>query len=530
MILKGCNLLSYKPKCGEITLKDYEKVIKKYHTNTALGLIGTISWRLIRQQEKLLLGKQFGSRKYHDTPIIDSALSFMSLKLIECSNDYNRKDLTIEDLVKLCDMWFGLKNHVESMTDDETNFIRFSTNQFEYQRELRNCLGRTITLYKNLWLKVKIDNNDNIDIENKLLEKVGLTLYEIFGLGYFFFSRSSKGFISIVSEDFLREQFPNVDQQLFAETKQERFLKLISCTYQQFRAKLHKENIPKSSYEIFRFNPLIEFPIIEPNIAIFSDSFPVYLTPIPRLIHDRFTRGLYYIFSEIYKKPKHNKFRENFGHVFEEYIGLQLNQNIRNADVIPEFKYGKDNSKSPDFIILKGDKAVYIEVKASGLHKDAKLWGDLRKIKRNLNDNIAHGVNQMWKFERNIELMDDKKLSFLRNMKSVERLIVTHDRSYFANSIIKNLVRDVLREEYTEVDDLYHWHVISVEELEYALGAVGDHFFDFLKEKRCGIEGDKMDFRDYFPKHFARDEFSNPFLDKVNRDFFKEMGFPIKDF
>ena len=126
-------------------------------------------------------------------------------------------------------------------------------------------------------------------------------------------------------------------------------------------------------------------------------------------------------------------------------------------------------------------------------------------------------------FEEDVQSRKYPELGKLGNTLEIERLIVTYDRSYYVNSILRDMVKKILVEQNYIVPEDYHWHTISVEELEYALGIHGTNFFDFLKLKRLEPSSDMMDFRDYLARTSSESEFSNSYLGKISDDFFSEF-------
>ena len=155
---------------------------------------------------------------------------------------------------------------------------------------------------------------------------------------------------------------------------------------------------------------------------------------------------------------------------------------------------------------------IFIEVKQSGLYLKAKSWADIEDVRRDLNQTIASGVKQLLSFEEGVQSRKYPELGKLANTLEIERLIVTYDRSYYVNSILRDMVKKILVEQNYIVPEDYHWHTISVEELEYALGIHGTRFFDFLKLKRLEPSSDMMDFRDYLDRTSSESEFSNSYL------------------
>ena len=152
------------------------------------------------------------------------------------------------------------------------------------------------------------------------------------------------------------------------------------------------------------------------------------------------------------------------------------------------------------------------------------MWGDLEQIQKDLKNTIGSGVNQMWGFESDIASGLCSIPDWFNNIPIVERLVITYDRSYFLNSILRDEVRSL----YPSISATYHWHTIAVEELEYFLGITGANFIEALQEKRLDPNLDRMDFRDYYSRMYSKFDFKNPYLDSVYDKYFSDLGFPLE--
>ena len=97
-------------------------------------------------------------------------------------------------------------------------------------------------------------------------------------------------------------------------------------------------------------------------------------------------------------------------------------------------------------------------------------------------------------------------------------LTVRHS-SYFNNSFLRDQVKQVNN----KIPNEYHWHTISIEELESVIGTFGDNIFDFLAEKKNMNDTDAMDFLDYHANKYPQRQIRNLYLDKVYDQFFDEF-------
>jgi len=509
--LAGKNIITYRSRGGkEYSPHDIGQYLKQFKLNEALRLIGELSYEIFKS------GK--GLHTIKNIPVFHGVLAYLSMRLIENSNDYRSKDMTVDDLLKAIEMYLGLPDPFQEDSDNlQGCLIRFGASQFDYDREARHLLPRTLIIYENLWTKSASCNQ--VDIANAIKSFSGLNLQEILVLSLAF-SRSAKNGFFRLFEDF--EQYPDTLKYYFDINKQKAFANWISWNYSDFRARSRSDMPSAMDYEKFRFNPLWLKPAIIPDRNLKPYSSPVYITPIPALIYRRVTTGLYFTLSDYFKENNKKPFRGTFGAVFQEYVGLLLKKAVGELNVQQEWRDGSKQypKDTPDWFVIQNGTALLIEVKQSGLYLNAKKWGQLDQIQKDLTQSIGAGVHQMWKFEEDRRNGLCTVPDWLDGIEITERLIVTYDRSYFLNSVL----RDEIRKLYPTIPESFHWHSISVEELEYFLGLVSINLMDSLKEKRLDTKGDRMDFKDYYSRKYSQDNCRNPYLNSVYDSFFGDLG------
>ncbi|MGK7908440.1 MAG: hypothetical protein AB4040_14625 [Synechococcus sp.] len=508
--IAGKNIITYSPKGNRrYSAGDIAQYLRQFKLCDALRLIGEISKNIHKSNQ--------GVCYESGVPVFNGVLAYLSMLLIENSNDYRSKDMTIKELLKAIDMFFGLPDPFE---EDESNpqgcFVRFGASQFDYDREARHLLPRTLIIYRDLWNTVA--DKSKVDVDAAIQDISGLTLQEILILALAFTGKAEKGFFSLYDE---LEKYPDSTKKYFKLEKQQAFVDFVSCSYQDFRTQSRDDIPPDVSYNKFRFNPLYLKPAIIPDRNVNPGFSQVYITPIPSLIYEKVTRGLYFLLADYFRTDKGNPFRRYFGYVFQQYVGLLLKEVFGENNVKQEWRYGtnKEPKDTPDWFVIQNGLTVLIEVKQAGLYLNAKKWGELQEIQDNLTKSIGSGVHQMYEFEHDLENGLCTYPNESDNIQITERLVVTYDRSYFLNSIL----RDEIRQLYPSIPKDYHWHTIAVEELEYFLGIVGTEFISALTEKKLDVEGDSMDFRDYYSRKYSKDDCMNPYLDTVYNGFFSDL-------
>lgn len=494
--------------------KEIGEFLRKFQAHEALRLIGEVS-------DKYIYRGASSVYELKGVPISDGALSYLAMRLIEHSNDFRSNKMDINDLLQAIHMYYGLKDPVEEDEAADPCLIRFGSISFDYQRNLNNLLARTLLLYRDLWTTVP--EARSINIQNVLQQLTGLSLEETWVLSQLFLTRiKDRGFFRIRDDDLITSQ----GKQALNLIKQNSFVKWLSCDYSTFklRAKEALQSAPSVNYEKHRFNPLIKHPIISPKCNPEWGAARVYLTPIPHLLYERVTRGLYFDFSDSFKKDgKRNDFRASFGFVFQRYVGNLFEKAVEQSQILSEQKYGKPSKMSPDWLIVQNETAILVEVKQSVVYQEAKSWGDLEEVRKGLKQTIAHGVKQLWNFEKDIHSGKHKELEFLRPVKHVERIILTYDQAYFANSVLKEQICKILEEEELELPQNYYWHTLSIDELEVLLGVHGVDLFNTLWEKRLDPLLSTMDFRDFLARKHSEKPLPNPYLASVEENFLHDV-------
>ncbi len=340
--------------------EDIGDFLKKFELYHALRLIGVASCELASTQ---------------DAPVNDCVLPYLAMRLIESSNDYRKETMTRADLRKAVDMYWGLPDPIANDENSTSCLLRFSS-QFEYQRDLSNFLPRTLAIYRNLWSLVP----EAVPIHTAITSLTGLSIEELLVLCFAFSGQTNKtqGFFRTYPEDRLSDER---ERRFFSQEKQEAFVRWISCDYKTFRqmSKTELLKVHDPSFEKFRLNPLLTYPAVRPEKNPSPGIRQVYLVPSLRLMLERVTKGMYFELSNHFREPgRKNPFRTSFGYVFQTYVGELLRNAIGAERVWPERQYDKQRKLTTDWIVQSADRAILIEVKQSGMHLEAKSFGDSR--------------------------------------------------------------------------------------------------------------------------------------------------------
>ena len=87
----GKDIITYNPKGGKrYSPDDIGQSLKKFKLCNALRLIGQLSYKIHTHYEGLQIIKNI--------PVYDAVLAYLSMRLIESSNDYRSENMTIEPI------------------------------------------------------------------------------------------------------------------------------------------------------------------------------------------------------------------------------------------------------------------------------------------------------------------------------------------------------------------------------------------------------------------------------------------------
>lgn len=533
---------------GTSTVAELRAFLRRYPTREMLLVIGQAAAQVERNSPNISLldGK---------VPVPLAGLPYLALLSIEESNDLAEPIWGYAGLVcnkhgqlvpaqmipgggvdgaalgQAIQMFHNLRDPISSSTGSDGKafefMVRTSQAQFAIQGALNQLLPRTVLIYRDIWpLVEKAKGVSPLDDLKKITGGLDLGQALLFAMawwgsvdqGYF------RPYTATQFDEAKRKEILNADAQ-------QKALAWLSASYSEIReaARKHSQKHvpPDERYDRYRFNPLLERPIIRPEIQPDPANGPVYMLPCPRLLYYRVTSGLYHdLLNHHMGEGVQNPFKEAFGHVFQEYVGVLLREALGTDSVLPEWQYGsaKQARDTPDWIVLDGDRAVVIEVKQSGHFLPSKMWGHLDDLRAELKRTAGRAAGQLHAFQQALD-GSAPGLERLQDVASIERVLVTYDFLSWGNWIIRQEAQSV-----AGVGPDFHFHVAHIDEFERLLGACSDRsLFDLLHQKRTGEDDqDIMDFREWTHDNIG-ENVSNPFLEAKVKAMMGEWGVPLPE-
>ncbi len=277
--------------------------------------------------------------------------------LIDDRHYYRRELKPVErDVAYLQQLYFDVdaESRFDAVDDVEAFMFRLSALQFPAQGAPWKGIPRSIVLHTGY----RPDTGPDFDVASRFRDILGMGLEEYTFLGASVAALALLSPSGVIDVGFLsRLAHPH-----YSQTNLDIFFGNIAINYEGFRQECTTRCDPAPGLEIYDYNPLVSHPIVQlPN----GD----FVCPVPRLLIERVTSGVYYDLAHAYD----NEFLTYLGHAFQHYIGL-LFAGIVGLDVRPEKEYGtrKAPRLSPDWLLVKDQTAV-LECKTKRLRLGSRL-------------------------------------------------------------------------------------------------------------------------------------------------------------
>lgn len=342
-------------------------------------------------------------------------------------------------------------------------FLRLSHQQFKYQYHPLSGISRHNYFFSYSNSKLNIFDAF-IDIFEYPYED-----YVIFAYAYQTICSLTQEIIDI---DLVVNNF--IKGKLFSRDKVIGMLNKLSMDRETAINAYNKYRNADDSLRIYDYNPYSLRPILQHDDKLF--------TPIPRLLVNAITEGF---LSRIFVE-KGNDFRRAFGeYTFFDYLNMILNEDKGIDEIIPEFVFyiGKQEYKSPDFILVKSEDIIILEAKATTPAVSLKT-ASMCEYLNQLEKAYAKAILQCIKKEQQIHkkyIVHDK---LPEKIGRVYYLVVTlEDFRFPVNKFLRNKIVEYCQSEgYCFSNDIL-FHAMSVQTLESIIEKDRRDLFSFLEER-----------------------------------------------
>ncbi len=273
----------------------------------------------------------------------------------------------------------------EPINDPVQFFIQTAYEQFWYQNLKGRAIPRALLLFKDACKKIR---NPKFDIPNDFERQFGITIEDFTAIGFIFFAAARKQNTPIMKLP-IRFQSEKLSKRLTRE-KVEAFLAFNSANQDKFKETAKTIAISGTGDNRYDFNPLFKFPLIELEHGGF-------IAPLPDLIAWRIYNGPFMELRDanIKDRAKENPFSAFFGEVFEQYVGLVLENTFPKEAILPEVEYSKPRKKGPDWIVRLGDKGIAIECTNSTLTLPTKTLATPEQVCKDVKDKYISKIRKL---------------------------------------------------------------------------------------------------------------------------------------
>ncbi len=448
-----------------ISEDDFKNALKGFRLLGALTALGSLSNKIYGGEipngwERL--GKGLIRQKETGLLISQSMIEYLeNLFIISGSNDFKTLSITEKDnLLGLFNIYqhslvigsIQRKNVISIMVSLWQEQLRTQANDLQ-------SIGRTIYMFQKL---------DREIIKNQTLTKIlhdnsGLTIEEYLNAALVLLACALVNPIIIIGD--LSSDSINF-QKIINNSILERFLILFSATYDEFRSIDSTQNIalaPKDTRN--RFNPLWKKPLIK-----FSES--KFLVPsIPTYIQAAFN-GLFWWFDDLFMKKQFGHeiskttFREIFGkEIFEQYVGLILGDIFGDSHLTPEIIYGGKGKKAfTDWVVVDGDDAYLVEVKAYQFPFKTLQTGDLEMVAHEIAKKLT--IDTIQKLDNKIlDINTSAELNFLKG-KNLIPVVITYNVPLIDTNLYRHGMKDILDNKTYKIFSEFNGYFLNIADLE----------------------------------------------------------------
>lgn len=184
----------------------------------------------------------------------------------------------------------------------------------------------------------------------------------------------------------------------FSTDEQARILELATASAKSMQESIRSEYSP-DRFRPFDFVPLASKPLVRFGRRIFCSS--------TQLLMSKLSTGLYYTLANSVQGEERNRFSRFMGRAFEQYVGRMLkrmyahpNSLLVDGDALRtaalrQSPRSKGNAKTADFLVVDGDLALVLEVKAGFFARNERSGVDADSLLRRLEDVYSRAGRQI---------------------------------------------------------------------------------------------------------------------------------------
>lgn len=444
----------------KVTEEQFCNALKGYKLDEALIVLGEISKMLFDPdfKENQFWKKEktgFIIHKITSQYVTEFAVEYIAnLFLISGSNDYKSLSLKDKDnILGIFSIYHNCLVHPSFKNNLFCLLIPMYLQQLYSQTDIKDVLTRQILIFSKILNEHSGPNK--VDLNQYLIDETGMSIHDYTMLTFILLATI------LENSHFNIEKFTEVKEEplktILTNEKMEAILKLLSATPSELRVidELYNSKLPPENTKS-RYNPLWQKPIVK----LGNNDFVV---PSTSAYKKGALSGLFWFFENRLKK----KFRDYFGTLFEEYVGLIIKDTYDVQDIEPGISYGnkKDTREFFDWIVNDDGSYILFETKAYQFPFYVLQTGDLDSVRKEILKKVVGTIKQMYD-----RVQDVQKYSELEKFKDKDLrcVAVFYDIPLVSTNIYDNDIKAALNGmelKYPGIKD-FKYTLISVDELE----------------------------------------------------------------
>jgi hypothetical protein len=387
------------------------------------------------------------------------------------------------------------KGHAERM------FFREIAKQAPYQDDKWPPIPRALLLYCDAAQRVK-DRPFDIDAEFKA--HFGLDVKTFLTIGFLLFAQftSERAFYPRVGWHTTHGAVSELG--ILTRENIEALLGLVSADQARFKQECIDRSTSGTGNDQYDWNALFKYPAIDVGAGNL-------VLPIGRLLLYRLEDAPFYELADLHRgEGGKNRFRAFFGSVFQEYVGLLLDE------AFPSQARREAGSPPVDWLLRVRDHAVLIECRMSEFTMPTKSTGASSLVERDLERIARETIDRL---PAKKDFLEAHASDFdLDGVKTWHYLVVVR-KPLLPVPLIRGWLDRLLT-------NPVPYHLLSIADFEQLMALNEDGIEEILADKASPSEITK-DFRSFFNDRRGKYRFRrNPLLQRTFNDYFSLLGVP----
>lgn len=419
--------------------------------------------------------------EYKGVPYNDNILCIAAQLILMFSNRNTGEQPTDEGLKYILQIALGVEEQKLAVYKESplSLLMKVAYDQTWLYEKPVQSIGRVWAIYNYAW---KLVPKQKLDPLSEIKRIVGISYEEILVYGFLASSQKEGHLFELSVNDI--ELVSKETGLMLAMDGQTKFLSWISCSYEDF--------IKETQPEMY-----VKCPIINSQESVRGYRSCPYFIPAPNALFARMSLGLYHDLARKFDKGRgDNQFKVEYGKAFEKYIGMLLKLFLTSYEVNPEIEFGTKGKKqaSVDYLVMKNNALVLIEVKQSSIHSSAKATGNIEQMMRDFETSVIKAIKQIRSTELGIKT--DKMFDKFNKCKTIIKIIVFGDPLYNSNGLITNLLKEKANIDASDIG------FINISDLERLLDIQSSeqNFADLLEDRLLNFN--RYDFREFMLKKY----------------------------